>query len=204
MARPTLFGMVSTRASQAYTLPALQSFLRNTEMGSQDRLVLIDNDGSMQGWTVPCERIVPIQPRGFAANVNALMDMANEYEQDLCFLSNDVYFTPGWRSGLSSHTNETAILIPDSNALRQYKTASGLEITPRMDLRATIGKADEIDDAARFHVSRFAGTYSVSRIMPFYVFHVSREIYQRLGYLDTSFGAAGAEDVDYQIGRAHV
>ena len=41
-----VFGMVTTRHSQAYTAPALESFFRSTPLGLTDLFALIDNDGT--------------------------------------------------------------------------------------------------------------------------------------------------------------
>ena len=197
MARPTLFGMVSTRASKAYTLPALQSFLENTKLAEKDRLVLIDNDDSIPAWHVPCESIVPIKPRSFAANVNSLLDMADEYQQDLCFISNDIHFAPGWWEPLRDN-DQKAILIPNCNQNNQY-TMDGLTIDSVMNLATVANRLDKVDAVAAFSNQATAGTFFTTRLMAFYAFKLSREVYKDVGYMDTGFGTGGAEDVDYRL-----
>src|SRR5215472_15572476 len=96
------FGMVTTSRSRRYTLPALETFFRHTDLSAADRFLLIDNDGDFhlpgscsRAELVKCER-----PRSYAANVNFLIQQAAAVQADVVFLNNDIIFAPGWLAPL--------------------------------------------------------------------------------------------------------
>ena len=191
----TLFGMISDNNSRLYTLPALHSFLQHTRLTDQDRLILIDNDNSMAKWQVPCESFVPIKPRSFAANINVLIDMANDNQKDLCFLSNDIYFTPNWWELLASNEQE-AILLPTCNQTNHY-AFDNLKITSCMQLSQVADNLSRIDAVAKYSNAITANTFFTTRLMKFYCFKLPRAVYLKLGYMDDTVGSLA--DIDYRL-----
>src|SRR5215472_2217461 len=136
------FGMVTTSRSRRYTLPALETFFRHTDLSAADRFLLIDNDGDFhlpgscsRAELVKCER-----PRSYAANVNFLIQQAAAVQADVVFLNNDIIFAPGWLAPLC--TTDQAILLPLCNQYVTYQRG-GLKLEPEMDIEQYAGHEDE-------------------------------------------------------------
>lgn len=192
-----LYGIVSTKNSENYTTVALKSFFENTVLTSDDHVVVIDNDGSIEP-SKNFDLISRSHPQSFAANVNCLMAMADANNQDLVFLSNDIYFPPKWNLQLT--INQDAIILPTCNQTHTYEH-NGFRVQPSMTLDQTVDYST-IDQIALYHCKQSVDKVYQSLLMPFYAFKIEKKIYKKIGYFDTSFGVAGAEDVDYRIRAA--
>lgn len=190
----TLFGMVTVGTSASYTKLALASFFQHTKLLPSDSFLLVDNDGA---WTndaasvaLPAGQVMvnPV-PLNFSENVNQLIQLANTNSQDLCFLSNDVVFTPHWYSRLV--VDDSTVSIPSCNQTHDIGFKSVLNIN---DFGQQFGK---LNTAAHIHHAKHPTTYE-RLLMPFYVFRLSRSTYETVGPWDETFHMGG-EDVDYRL-----
>lgn len=196
--RKNLYGIVSSGKSQTYTNVAVDSFFKNTVLSNEDRVVVIDNDG-----------IMPVDPRfdlvsrstpcSFSANANTLIGMADANGQDLVFLSNDIYFPPNWNSDF--YSDDEYILIPCCNQTHTYEH-NGFKIQPTMNLDQT--DFSIVDEIAAYHYTQSTDYLYQTLLMPFYAFILKKSVYKKVGYFDTTFGVAGAEDIDYRIRAAQL
>lgn len=198
---PRVFGMVTMSRSHFYTKFALASFFERTPLRPGDRLILIDNDGDYQA---TCDHpaltlVRNAQPRGFAANLNAVLAAAREGSADVVFLNNDIIFTKDWLGPISGCDDQ--ILIPASNQNFQYQSPCGrLKLSFALDWSDFGEQYALLDAIVEAHKHRFpAGSRSKSLLMPFYCFHLPARIYGSVGDFDENFGVGGGEDVDYRI-----
>jgi GT2 family glycosyltransferase len=198
-----VFGMVTTRHSDAYTGYALESFFGTTPLAPDDRFVLIDNDGTYVPPPGPrwarVTRIVNRAPLGFAANVNQVMRIARERGADLFFLNNDLIFTPGWLEPL--RVREATLLSPVSNFQFPYRCGDW-DCGRCLDLADYLGHQDDLREIARAHQARAGGYQHVLKV-PFFCIKIPYAIQEAVGYLDEDFGRGGGEDDDYCL-RCHL
>lgn len=189
----TLYGMVTVKSSDSYTLVALDTFGKHTRLGENDSFILIDNDGywttqhSQEYSNVAC--LVNSAPKSFSENVNQLIELADAAQRDLVFLSNDVVFTPNWSQRLLSDPN--CISLPSCNQTHNRG------FPPTLSLDTFGNQFGKLNTQAHLHSVEFPSTYE-RLLMPFYVFKLPRNVYQRIGLWDTGF-VMGAEDVDYRL-----
>jgi GT2 family glycosyltransferase len=205
---PILLGMVSTAPSLHYTELALSSLLTHTSLIPDDTVILIDNDGSAADLAISRDpritRIVPHQPRGFAANGNALIGEALRLRRDLVFLNNDLLFSPNWLESLLSCGD--AIAIPATNREFQYalaivkpgedRTTSVFTLSPRMTIADVENHLHGFQALAEFHTKQNI-LLRVMLVLPFSCVRIPIAIAQEVGGFDESFGKGGGEDYDY-------
>lgn len=191
--------MVTTRNSAAYTLPALDSFFRRTELKPDDRFFLIDNDGD---FAVPerfarVEVIRPARPRSFAANVNDVLRRAGEARTDLAFLNNDIIFTPDWWPPLT--VRDDALTLPTCNQNFQY-AIEDFALRASLTLDDYDGRERHLLAAVDFHRGRMLpGALFDELRVNFYCFRLPPAVYDRVGLFDEAYGPGGAEDCDYNL-----
>jgi GT2 family glycosyltransferase len=194
------FGMVTTERSRRYTVPALSSFFRNTELAPEDRVLLIDNSGDFE-LPASLSRVELIRydrPYSFAANVNLAIRCAAKENGDVVFLNNDIIFTPRWLGPLGA-TNK-AILVPTCNQQITYERG-GLNLRLAMDWDEYAGREDELVAIAEAHSAhpQFRGRFTRLPHISFYCFRLPHLIHSTIGPFDEGFGFGGGEDVDYRI-----
>lgn len=194
----TCFGMITTRNSAFYTGPALESFFRCTELGPDDRFVLIDNDGD---YALPdgfprVELVRPEAPRGFAANVNDILRRALAMRTDAAVLNNDIVFTPGWWPPLTER--QDAVVLPMCNQQVQYTIDDRVVFRAALDWDDYAGNEAALLAAADYHrVHTPPGTCRDELRVSLYCFRVPLPVLDRIGLFDESFGRGGGEDSDY-------
>lgn len=190
MSKGTLYGMVTVQSSANYTDLALSTFLDNTDLKPDDRLVLIDNDGH---WTEffpewnTVDTHVNDQPKNTSGNINQLISLANDLDKDLVFLSNDVVFTREWTDGLD--LGDSTISIPSCNQnIRSSKIPDSLSIQefPKY-----------LEELTWIAAKRPYNPIPML-LMPTYVCRIPQKVYQTVGLFDEAFNVGG-EDVDYRI-----
>lgn len=190
----TLYTMISTRASEHYTGPAISSFLKYTKLNKDDRFILIDNDNT--GNFKDVEVVNNLEPKSFAANINYAITEANGL--DVVILSNDIEFTPGWADPLSSYSN--AILLPSCNQTHQYVSRdNSLALGHTVTLEEYNNNRPALLDIVRQHRQSVKPGFFERYSMPLYVFTIPYKIYSKVGLFDETFGIAGGEDVDYRL-----
>ncbi|QEM69755.1 glycosyltransferase [Geobacter sp. FeAm09] len=179
-----------------YTMECVASIQRHTREPYE--LIFIDN-GSTDG-TVPwlralaarepdtCRVIENSANLGFAKGCNQGLEAAQgDY---LLLLNNDVVVTEGWLSGLLDcfrHRPETGIVGPLTNNISGIQRLPGAPPAPR----------DGIDEFAAALRARFAGRRIYNRRIVGFCMLFTRDLLNRVGYLDDSFGNGNFEDDDY-------
>ena len=201
---PRVFGMVTTRPSAQYTVSALSSFFRFSELRDGDQFYLIDNDRSLNLEAVrrayPQVTVVLNPERySFSANANQILALADRRGADAFFMNNDLVFTPGWLRALSARP--FAIMTPTCNQYFQYR-AGEFSLKAVMTLEDLAGHEAEFFALALEHARTHAAYASAYRT-PFFCVKIPREVYQTVGALETGFGMAGGEDDDYCL-RCHL
>jgi hypothetical protein len=189
----TYFGMVTTSRSKEYTLPALDSFFRYTELSTRDRFFLIDNDGtfSLPSSSLRVELLTPDKPQGFAANANTLLGNAIDAATDLIFLNNDIIFSPGWNIPLCS--TDASILIPLCNQNLQYQYGN-LTLQFLMDLADFLGREQHFLKIVEKHVADTSWRgFRKELHMSFFCFRLPYQISSVVGFFDEQFGRGGGE-----------
>jgi GT2 family glycosyltransferase len=203
-----IFGMVTTKSSTPYTVPALESFFVNTTLSQEDSICLIDNDGAFGALPDTLKDRVTIiknkSPLGFAANANQAIDLALGRNADLYFLNNDVIFPKEWIAPLL--VNDRAILSPLSPREVQYaasvvntKANSVLQTFIAMnplDLGSYLATPSAFHYIAEVHRANTSGYWSVF-VVPFFAVKIPLSILQTVGHFDVAYGAGGGEDYDY-------
>lgn len=192
-----IFLMISTHKSQNYTLPSLNSLLKNTDLQPHDKVVIIDNDASLPD--LEGARIVRNErPRSFAENANFGIGLSQILEDDLLVLNNDIIFTAGWLDYFIVEPN--SILIPYCNQNIQY-SAKSLQLSFAMDLEEYAGRDEELEEIARAHRQQIADGPDVdtSPVMSFFCVYIPWKVARMVGNFDESFGRGGGEDVDYRL-----
>jgi len=198
-----VFGMVSTRKSQAYTPLGVSTFFEKTPPDLVHRFLLIDNDGSLDGEAFKgfpkLELHQHDSPIGFAANANYAMRVAAREKADLVFLNNDMVFTEEWLPPLLA--GEEAILGAVSNWDVRYRT-DNLVCERVMKLDDYLGKEADLAFIVNHHRSVNQG-FRPMFFIGFYCVRIPYTVFSQVGELDEEFGTGGAEDNDYCI-RAHL
>jgi len=196
----TVFGMVTTSRSHAYTPHALRSFFRHTPFASTDRFILIDNDATYRGEAHSAITLLQnLQPVGFAGNVNQAMRLAAEHRADLIFLNNDMIFTPGWLEPLLVH--HPALVSPMSNWRIQYLLGD-FNCLRTLDLEDYLGHEAALEQIVHQHRAHNSGYLREWREF-FFCVRIPHAVYSAIGDLDETFGRGGAEDIDYCL-RCHL
>ena len=195
--------MVSTKRSLAYTPHALRSFFLHTQFGSDDRFILIDNDGVVPDALLAefpnVECVIPKAPRGFAANMNAAMRRAAESKSTLYFLNNDLIFTPGWREIVDAAGE--VLSSPCSNREVQCEYGA-FRFERSLSLDHYRAHVSEFEAMVRAHRARVSPGFLKLFLLPFFCIRVPYSVYSRVGMIDESFGLGGAEDGDYCLRAA--
>jgi hypothetical protein len=195
-----VFGMVTTRASAAYTLPALESFFEHTPWLDADTFLLIDNDAGFDKNLLPtsCARVQVIvnpQPLSFAANANQVLRHAGQSNAAAVFVNNDVIFTPDWLTPVAADV--AAVITPTSNQNYQYQLED-FQLKPVMTFEEYAGRQELFRRLVEQHRARHKGFVEAYKTN-FFCVKVPPVVYHSVGLFDTRFGMAGGEDDDYCI-----
>jgi GT2 family glycosyltransferase len=194
-----IFVMISTHKSQAFTRPSLDSLLKKTNFRSDDKIIIIDNDGSLQDLP-PSTIIRNERPRSFAENANFAIGISNILKDDLILLNNDIIYTRNWLDFLLSGENSReSIVIPYCNQNVQYRVGS-LDIRIAMDYEDYADQEEELEEIARIHRRELTGPdYDAGILMSFFCVYIPWKVSTAVGYFDERFGRGGGEDVDYRL-----
>ena len=188
-----LYGMVTLKVTNEYANKAVDSFFKNTILNSDDKFVMVDNDGDFKsnwnnGRISEDNFILNDKLESFSYNMNILMRLAIKENKDLVFLSNDVIFTPNWSELLV--TDDMTLSIPSCNQTHNLGIPSSLSIDEfgdRYDIlnQISLGVNNEMK-------------YFQSMLMPFYVLRIPLKILKEVGEYDEMF-VVGGEDIDYRL-----
>ena len=194
--------MVTIKNTNSYTDLALKSFFKNTPIKNDDDFFLIDNDGCETEKFSTYGEIKIIKnnnPLNFAENVNQVIDIAIKNKKDLIFLTNDLIFTEDWIKPVL--LNSSSISIPSNNQIFQYQSdCENLKLKITMNFNDFNENYDLLNIIAKKHKRKFNPNQKFQTLlMPFSCFKIPYEILNQVGYLDTSYGTGGGEDVDYRI-----
>ena len=200
-----IFGMVTIKSTNLYTDCALKSFFKNTKLDDNDDFFLIDNDGCETEKFLAYGKIKIIKnnnPLNFAENVNQIIDIAIKNKKDLIFLTNDLVFTEDWIKPVL--LNSSCISIPSNNQIFQYQSnCENLKLKMTMDFNDFNENYDLLNDIVKKHKKKFNSNQKFQTLlMPFSCFKIPYDILNQVGYLDTTYGTGGGEDVDYRIRSA--
>ena len=164
--------MVTLKVTNEYANKAVDSFFKNTILNSDDKFVMVDNDGDFKsnwnnGRINEDNFILNDKIESFSYNMNILMRLAIKENKDLVFLSNDVIFTPNWSELLV--TDDMTLSIPSCNQTHNLGITSSLsmdEFGDRYDIlnQISLGVNNEMK-------------YFQSMLMPFYVLRIPLNIY---------------------------
>jgi len=195
-----IFVMISTQKSQAFTRPSLDSLLKKTNFRSNDKIIIIDNDGSLQD--LPPSTIIRNQrPRSFAENANFAIAVSSILKEDLFLLNNDIIYTKNWLDFLLAGENiGESIVIPYCNQNVQYRAGS-LDLRIAMDYEDYAGQEEELEEIARIHRRGLVDEvdYDTGILMSFFCVYIPWKVSTAVGYFDEQFGRGGGEDVDYRL-----
>lgn len=194
--QPLVSIIILTFNQLPYTIECVESILRHTP--EQHELIFVDNgsgDGTVQWlrdlqerYPLPCTVIANDANRGFAAGCNQGLDAARgDY---LLLLNNDVVVTRGWLSGLLNCFRlrpGTGLAGPLTNNI------SGVQRLPG----SPSGPGEGLDAFAEKLNIQFGGRRIYQRRIVGFCMLFSRELLNKVGYLDESFGSGNFEDDDY-------
>lgn len=194
MTRGTLYGIVTMKVSNDCTDLAVKSFLKHTKLKENDKFVMIDNDGDWyhnwnNGQINPENIHINESLQNTSKNINQLILMAQQNEQDLVFISNDVIFTPNWQDRIV--VDDNTLSVPSCNQTHNYGFADSMSVS---DFGNRYGL---LNTMAHKHNATNNGLFE-RLIMPIYVCRIPYNIFTKIGLLDESFNVGG-EDVDYRI-----
>lgn len=208
-----IFSMVSTAKSLPYTAVALKSFFRWTQLGPNDKFLLIDNDGSLARESITAYPIILHQnsiPCSFAANANNALEHAQSNSSDLILLNNDLIFSNEWLAPLEASND--ALYSPLCNRDIQYANSTAVLKTSHvvhtfvtsmvMKLEEYIGNEASFDALVEAHQKGISGNYSTMTV-PFFCIRIPHAVYRSVGLFDEGFGSGGGEDYDYAL-RCHL
>lgn len=191
-----VFGMTTSANSTFYTHWALESFFKNTILNDNDEFYLIDNDNVYSDEVH--DRVIVIKnqnPMSFAQNVNQFIDIANQTNKDLIFLSNDVVLTPGWLEPLELTGDK--ITVPSCNQTHQY-SADTLILGPSLNWSEYRNRYDLLSLISARHIALPDALYFDKLLMPLYLFRLPVAVYKKIGRMDEDF-VNGGEDIDYRL-----
>lgn len=184
--------MITSKSSRPYADIAIDSFLKNTKLNSQDEFLLVDNDNE---GTYPIKNIISHKtPQSFSKNCNSIIDYADS--RNIFILSNDIVFTDNWNQALTQFNN--LILIPSCNQTHLYNLDS-LILTPNMKIKDYNNRSGSLNKISKLHQRSHSPKLYEKPLMPFYGFMLPSQVYKKIGYFDERFGIGGGEDVDYRL-----
>lgn len=194
--------MVTLKSSHSYTVHAIKSFFKYTKLENDDEFILIDNDNNELDEFRHYNKINIIKnssPLSFAENVNQGIKIALNKDKNLVFLNNDIIFTKKWFESIK--LDDTGLSISTSNQLFQYKSiCENLNLKHTMEFKDFNEKYSLLDEIVTFHKKKFKDKKKFQTpLMPFFCFKIPNKILKTVGFLDTSFGKGGGEDIDYRI-----
>lgn len=194
-ADPKISVVVVTYNNLDFTRACLTSLDEFTNY-SHLEIIVVDNastDGSEQflsEWVNAApgrQLILNGDNRGFAAANNQGLAIASGAY--LVLLNNDTYVTPGWCRTLLKHLQRD----PSIGLIGPVTNNIGNEAKINISY-ANMG--DMLESSARFTRSHIGRTFPL-RTAAFFCVMMSREVYERVGPLDESFGRGFFEDDDY-------
>ncbi|ESY78260.1 hypothetical protein X740_21780 [Mesorhizobium sp. LNHC221B00] len=195
-----IFVMISTHKSRAFTGPSLDSLLKKTNFRSGDKIIIIDNDGSLQDLSgsiiIRNER-----PRSFAENANFAIGISKILQDDLILMNNDIIYTKNWLDFLlASENSRDSIVIPYCNQNVQYR-AGLLNLKIAMDYQDYAGHEEDLEEISRIHQRELVDgpDYDAGILMSFFCVYIPWKVSTAVGYFDERFGRGGGEDVDYRL-----
>jgi len=188
-----LYGMVTLKVTNEYANKAVDSFFKNTILNSDDKFVMVDNDGEFKsnwnnGRISEDNFILNDKLESFSYNMNILMRLAIKENKDLVFLSNDVIFTPNWSELLV--TDDMTLSIPSCNQTHNLGIPSSLSMDEFGDRYDILNQVSLVVNNEM--------KYFQSMLMPFYVLRIPLKILKEVGEYDEMF-VVGGEDVDYRL-----
>jgi len=189
--------IILTRNQLHFTVQCLESIRRYT--GLPHEIIIVDNNSTdntpeflrqFSKDNSNAKIIFNKSNRGFAAGNNQGLSLASaEY---LVLLNNDTVVTPGWLERMIEVLRSfprAGMVGPMSNFVAPPQWVS--EITYRT--------ADELEDFARRWAAQHAGqTQTVHRLIAFCM-AIRKEVVEKIGGLDESFGLGNFEDDDYCV-----
>ena len=188
-----LYGMVTLKVTNEYANKAVDSFFKNTILNSDDKFIMVDNDGDFKsnwnnGRIDDDNFILNDKIESFSYNMNILIRIAIKENKDLVLLNNDVIFTPNWSELLV--IDDMTLSLPSCNQTHNLGIPSSLsidEFNDRYDILNEISL--RVNNEMR---------YFQSMLMPFYVCRIPLRIVKEVGEYDEMF-VHGGEDVDYRL-----
>lgn len=195
-----IFGMVSTKLSERYTIEALRTFFAATQLRSGDEFLLIDNDASLTDELLKpfLEQVIVIRndtAKSFAENANQVLRKGLEREADLFLMNNDLIFSEGWLDPLLIENN--VLLTPVCNMQFDY-SAGPLKLRLAMDLSDYAGNEENFRAIVRAHRQVKRG-YKLFHSVPFYCIKIPHRVYRDVGFFDEEYRPFYWEDVDYTL-----
>ena len=192
-----IFLVLSTYTSQYFTTPSVESLVRHTKLESSDRIVVIDNDGSLDD--IPGATVIRNgRPKSFAENANFGIALSHILKDDLMLLNNDIVYTNHWFDLLE--LDDEKIIVPFCNQDAQYEY-DGLQIKFAMDFEDYGDNERQLNAIARLHAAKVANDppYTREALISFYCVYIPWKISKVIGLFDETFGRGGGEDVDYRL-----
>jgi GT2 family glycosyltransferase/glycosyltransferase involved in cell wall biosynthesis len=193
--KPLASIVVLTYNNLELTQACLNSIERFTEQGRYEVIVVdnASNDGTrafLQQWAgTRADRAIVLndENRGFAAGNNQGLALARgEY---LVMLNNDTEVTQGWLPTLMSHLRHD----PSLGMVGPVTDNIGNEARIRLSFR----NPDEMCSKARVYTLAHMGETIPMRTLAFFCVMLPRQVYEKIGPIDESYGQGFFEDDDY-------
>ncbi len=179
------------------TRPCLESIIANTPLDSYE-LIVVDN-ASVDGTAEYLETFaaqhanVRIQlndtNKGYAAGNNDGIRLA--HGQYVILLNNDTLLPDGWLHRLLNLFNEQ----PDVGMVGPVTNSAGNE--QHIELKGLNEK--NFEEIAAVYVERHKGVWFTTEKLGFFCVAIRRTLFEKIGYLDETFGLGMFEDDDYCI-----
>ncbi|OGS99137.1 MAG: hypothetical protein A3F73_03700 [Gallionellales bacterium RIFCSPLOWO2_12_FULL_59_22] len=193
--KPLASIVVLTYNNLELTLACLDSIERFTEQGRYE-VIVVDNasdDGTRAflpqwaGTRADRKIVLNNENRGFAAGNNQGLALARgEY---LVMLNNDTEVTQGWLPTLMSHLRHDSLL----GMVGPVTDNIGNEARVRLSFRNN----DEMLSKARTYTLAHMGEIIPIRTLAFFCVMMPRQVYEKVGPVDESYGQGFFEDDDY-------